>query len=398
MTSKATQLVHLGRHPEQHRGAVNTPVIRTSTILFEDYETYLSAETGESKTYLTAKDNRKKLVYGRHGTDTRHDLEATLAALDGMERTFLCPSGLGAITFAISAFVKPGDHVLVADTVYGPTRVYCANELKRLGVEVTFYDPTIGAGIENLFRASTKIIYVESPGSITFEVQDIPAIAEVAHRNGIVVLSDNTWATPLAPTPAGLGVDVIIHSLTKYASGHSDVLMGAVSAKGVLASRLEKHYKLLGLSVSPDDCYLVSRGLRTLEVRVRQQEKNGLKLAEWFAARPETRRVLHPALPTCPGHEFWKRDIGMSCGLFAAVIRPYSEAALAYMLDHMRFFAMGFSWGGYESLMIPLNPTNARTATKWAEDGILLRIHAGLESAEDLIEDLEEGFARLNAS
>lgn len=396
MTNKITQLVHLGRNPQVHAGAVNTPVVRTSTILFEDYETYLATETGESKTYLDTKKG-KQLTYGRHGTATRHDLEATLAALDGMERAFLCPSGLGAITFAISVFVKPGDHVLIADTVYGPTRVYCNHELKRLGVDVTFYDPMIGAGIDDLFRENTRLVYVESPGSITFEVQDVPAIAKAAHRNNAIVLADNTWATPLAPTPAGLGVDVIIHSLTKYVCGHSDVLMGAATASGNHAKTLEKHYKVIGFSVSPDDCYLISRGLRTLAVRVKQQEKTALQLAEWFAARPETQRVLHPAFKSCPGHEFWKRDIGMSSGLFAAIIKPYSQEELSSMLDNMQLFAMGFSWGGYESLLIPLNPTNARTATKWADDNVLLRVHAGLESVEDLIDDLEAGFARLNA-
>lgn len=387
MTDKRTQLVHLGRMPDAHKGAVNTPVIRTSTILFDSYTEFLAAESGESK----------KLSYGRHGTDTRHDLQDTLAALDDMEQAFLTPSGVSAITFALSAFLRPGDHVLMVDSVYGPTRMYCDRELKRLGIETTYYDPSIGAGIEDLFRETTRVVFVESPGSVTFEVQDIPALAEVAHRNNALVLADNTWATQLAPTPTGLGVDVIIHSLTKYINGHSDVLMGAVTAKGKNAKILERHYKIMGHAVSPDDCYLVSRGLRTLAVRLKEQEANGLKLAQWFAARPETLRVLHPAFESCPGHEFWKRDIGMSCGLFAVVVKPYSQEQLSRMLDNMKLFAMGFSWGGYESLMIPLDPTHFRTATKWAGDGVLLRIHAGLESADDLIADLEAGFARLNA-
>lgn len=386
MADKKTQLVHLGRYPAQHKGAVNTPTVRTSTILFDSHAEFLAAESGESK----------KLTYGRHGTDTKHDLEETLSVLDGMERTFLCPSGVSAITFALSAFLKPGDHVLMVDSVYGPTRMYCDRELKRLGIETTYYDPMVGAKIEDLFRETTRVVFVESPGSVTFEVQDVPAIAEVAHRNNAVVLADNTWATPLAPTPAGLGVDVIIHSLTKYACGHSDVLMGAVSASGSHAKTLEKHYKLMGLAVSPDDCYFVARGLRTLAVRVKEQEKNGLKLAQWFADRPETLRVLHPAMESCPGHEYWQRDIGMSCGLFAVVIKPTSQESLSIMLDNMRYFAMGFSWGGYESLLISLNPKHFRTATKWPEDGVLLRVHAGLEDVEDLIADLEAGFDRLN--
>jgi cysteine-S-conjugate beta-lyase len=387
MADKQTQLAHLGRHPRHHKGAVNTPVVRTSTILFDDYASYLASETGKAT----------GVTYGRHGTDTRHHLETTLATLDGMEKAFLLPSGVSAITFALSAFVQPGDHILMVDSVYGPTRLYCDRELKRLGVEVTYYDPLIGAGIEDLFRETTRLVFTESPGSVTFEVQDIPAIAKVAHRNNALVLEDNTWATPLAPTPAGLGVDVIIHSLTKYACGHSDVLMGGVTASGAAAKTLEKHYKLMGHAVSPDDCYFISRGLRTLAVRVKEQEQTALRLAEWFAARPETLRVLHPAFASCPGHEFWKRDIGQSCGLFAAVIKPYSEDSLANMLDNMKYFAMGYSWGGYESLLIPLNPAPFRTATRWPEDGVLLRVHAGLEAPQDLIEDLEAGFERLNA-
>jgi cystathionine beta-lyase len=388
MTRKNTQIAHLGRNPHLHAGAVNTPTIRTSTILFEDYAAYLAAESGETKA----------LTYGRHGTATRHDLEIALATLDGMEKTFLCPSGVSAITFAISALVQPGDHVLMVDSVYGPTRLYCDRELKRLGIETTYYDPTIGAGIEDLFRENTRLVFTESPGSITFEVQDIPAIADVAHRNHAIVLADNTWATPLAPSPAELGVDVIIHSLTKYVCGHSDVLMGAVSASGKLAKTLEKHYKITGMAVSPDDCYLMSRGLRTMAIRLKEQEKTALKLAEWFAARPETLQVLHPAFASCPGHEFWKRDIGMSCGLFAVTIKPYSEESLASMLNSMRFFGMGFSWGGFESLLIPLKPHLSRTVTKWPEDGTLLRIHAGLEDVDDLIDDLTAGFGRLNAA
>lgn len=387
MADKRTQLAHLGRQKGSHKGAVNTPVVRTSTILFDDYASYMAAEGGEAKT----------LTYGRHGTDTRHDLEATIATLDGMEKAFLTPSGVSAITFAISAFVQPGDHILMVDSVYGPTRLYCDRELKRLGVDVTYYDPMIGAGIEDLFCATTRVVFTESPGSVTFEVQDIPAIAKVAHRNNAIVLEDNTWATPLAPTPAGLGVDVIIHSLTKYACGHSDVLMGGVTASGAAAKTLTKHYKIMGHSVSPDDCYLIARGLRTLAVRVKEQEQTGLKLAQWFAERPETLRVLHPAFESCPGHEFWKRDIGMSCGLFAAVIKPHSQGVIANMMDGLKYFAMGYSWGGYESLLIPLNPKLFRTATDWPEDGVLLRVHAGLEAAEDLIADLEAGFERLNA-
>lgn len=392
MANRRTQLVHSGRHPEQHKGAVNTPVVRTSTILFKDYAEYDAAENG----YFRAGANEvRRHTYGRHGTDTRHDLEDQLAALAGAERTFLCPSGLSAVTFALMSVLKPGDHLLMVDTAYGPTRAFCDKELKRLGIDVTYYDPMAGAGIAHLFRETTRAVYVESPGSITFEVQDIPAIAEVAHRNNIAVLADDTWGTFLAPSVLGLGVDIAIQSLTKYAGGHSDILMGSVSASGAWVKQLERTYKLYGYSVSPDDCYLVQRGMRTLAVRLEQQEKNGLALAEWLRTHPKTQALLHPAFPSCPGHEHWKRDIGRSCGLFAIIVPPCTEAGLANLLDNMRYFAMGFSWGGYESLMIPLNPANARTATRWPHEGQLLRIHAGLEHVDDLIADLDAGLKRL---
>ncbi|MGB1539678.1 MAG: PLP-dependent transferase, partial [Rickettsiales bacterium] len=288
--------------------------------------------------------------------------------------------------------------VLVADTVYDPCRKYCDAELKRLGVAVTYYDPMAGDEIGSLFQPNTKAIYLESPGSMTFEVQDTRKLAEIAHQHGALVLADCTWATPLAPSPFSLGIDVNIQALTKYACGHADVLMGAITVKGKLAKQLETQYKHYGMNVSPDDCYLMLRGLRTLAVRVEQQEQTGLKLAEWFKARPETRRVLHPAFESCPGHAHWKRDIGRSCGLFSVIIDPYDKKALAAMFDGFKIFGMGFSWGGFESLLIALDPKSIRTAKPWVEEGVLLRIHAGLEAPEDLIAELEEGFKRLNAA
>lgn len=386
MTDKKTLLVHLGRHPENHRGAVNTPVVRTSTVIFDDYSGLQRAESGQEKN-----------SYGRYGTITRQDLEAQLAALEGTESSFLCPSGLGAIAFTLNSLLSPGEHVLIPDCAYGPTRAFCDKELKRLGIETTYYDPLVGSEIVNLTKENTKVIYLESPGSVTFEVQDTPAIVAVAKERGILTVADNTWATPLAPSPITLGVDAVIHAITKYICGHSDILMGVVNASGAVAKRLAQQHRLYGLHVSPDDCALVQRGLRTLAARVEAQEKSALKVAEWFAGRPETRRVLHPAFPSCPGHEAWKRDIGQSSGLFSVVLKPYSKEAVERMLNGLEYFAMGFSWGGYESLILPLNPKAYRTAVPWTEDGLLLRLHVGLESVDDLIADLEAGLNRLNA-
>lgn len=386
MVDKRTLLAHSGRHPHLHRGAVNTPVVRTSTVIFEDYSALLRAESGQEKN-----------SYGRYGTATRQDLEAQLAELEGMERSFLCPSGLGAIAFTLSAFLKPGDHVLMPDCVYGPTRTFCDRELARLNISTTYYDPLIGAAIASLMQENTRIVYVESPGSVTFEVQDIPAIAKVAHAGNALVVADNTWATPLAPSPVALGVDVIIHAITKYIGGHSDILMGCVNASGAHAQVLAQHHRLYGHHISPDDCALVQRGLRTLAVRLDAQEKTGLQIAEWFASRRETRKLLHPAFPDCPGHAEWKRDIGRSSGLFSVVLDAYPKESVARMMDGMEYFAMGFSWGGYESLMMPLHPKHYRTAVPWTDNGLLLRLQIGLESVEDLIADLDAGLKRLTA-
>lgn len=384
---KLTKLAIKGRASGDYAGAVNTPVIRTSTVLFDDFAECNAAMEGKAG----------KIAYGRHGTATRTHLQDFLAALDEADKTFLYPSGQAACAMALFSVLNPGDHLLMVDTAYDPVRKFCDSELKRLGIETTYYDPMAGAGIAQLMKPNTKAVYVESPGSVTFEVQDIPAIAEVAHKHGAAVIADNTWGTPLSPNLFDLGVDMVIHALTKYACGHADVLMGSVSARGDYVKKLDTVYKHYGFSISPDDCYLMQRGLRTLGARLAQQEATALTLAEWFKARPETIRLLHPAFASCPGHEFWKRDIGRSCGLFSVVIKPQSEKALAAMFDGMELFAMGFSWGGYESLMLRLNPERNRSAKPWTEEGTLLRLHAGLESPADLIADLEAGFKRMNA-
>lgn len=386
MTKKAkpeTIAVSAGRMSAEHFGTVNTPVYRTSTILHESYAS-LKAE------------DKARYSYGRIGTPTTESFERAVAELEGAARTVSVPSGLNAITTAILAIVSAGDHILVTDNVYGPTRRFCNSALKRLGVETTYFDPLIGAGIESLFQPNTCAVFCESPGSLTFEVSDIPAIAEVAHRHGAAVLMDNTWATPVYFPALLRGVDLSIQAATKYIGGHSDVMMGTISTSEAYAKRLETYVRDLGLFASPDDCFLALRGLRTLPVRLARHWGNGLVLARWLEQRPEVARVLHPALENDPGHALWKRDFTGACGLFGVVLKPVSEPKLAAFMDVLEYFGLGYSWGGYESLIIPAH--YVRTARKFEADGPLIRIHAGLENPEDLIADLENGFAQMEVA
>jgi cystathionine beta-lyase len=293
--------------------------------------------------------------------------------------------------------LSAGDHLLASDSIYGSMREFCDHELKRFGVEVTYYNPLIGEDIASLIKPNTKMIYCESPGSLTFEVQDIPAIAKVAHAHGAVVACDNTWATPLYMNAASLGADISIHACTKYIGGHSDLVMGLITCSKEYYPRLRRTFRNLGTAIGADEVYLAARGLRTLAVRLKQHQETGLILANWFKKRPEVTKVLHPALPDCPGHEFWKRDFTGASGLFSVLLKSYPQKALAAMMDNLKFFGMGFSWGGFESLMIPFKPV--RTASpSWGHEGICLRVHAGLEAPEDLIADLEDGFKRLNGA
>ena len=308
----------------------------------------------------------------------------------------LYPSGLAAVTSAILAFVRSGDHVLMVDTAYEPTRVFCELGLKKFGVETTYYDPTIGAGIAELMRDNTRVVFTESPGSLTFEVQDIPAIAAVAHEHGAKVLMDNTWGTPLLFHALDHGVDVVIHAATKYIVGHSDAMLGAAIANKASWDLLQRQSFVLGHCAAPDDAYLASRGLRTLGVRLKQHEANALKVAEWLEGRPEVSRVLYPALPSHPGHELWQRDFEGASGLFSIIMKGGDKAASTAMLDGLDLFKMGFSWGGFESLALPADPSENRSAVPWEAEGPLIRLHIGLEDPDDLIADLEKGLARFS--
>lgn len=378
-----TLLVTAGRNPPEHHGFVNPPVYHASTVL-----------------YPTAADmvaHRARYQYGRRGTPTSEALETAIRQLEGpgCAGVSLLPSGAAAVSTALLSVLSAGDHLLVTDSVYRPTRNFADTILKRFGVETTYYDPLIGAGIETLFKANTRAVFVEAPGSQTFEMQDIPAIAKAAHAHGAVVLMDNTWATPLYFRAFEKGVDLAIQAGTKYIGGHSDLMLGTVSANAATWPRLRETVQGAGLCVGPDDIYLGLRGLRTMGVRLERHQASALAVARWLQQRPEVLRVLHPALPGDPGYAIWRRDFLGSSGLFSIVLKPVSETAVHAFLNSLRLFGMGFSWGGYESLVILFDCTAYRTATRWTPGGPCLRFHIGLENVDDLIADLEQGFAAM---
>lgn len=383
---KETLLTVLGRAPQEHHGVVNSPVYRASTILFPTLAAFEAAEKS---------DGVEPLIYGRAGNPATRELEKALAEIDGADHAILTPSGESAILIVFTALLSKGDHVLVTDNVYGSARKLCKQEITRFGIEVTFFDPMI-EDITPLIKPNTKMIYCESPGSLTFEVQDVPKIAKIAHERGIAVALDNTWATPLFMCAAEKGADITIHSCTKYIGGHSDILTGLITCSKKYHTALRRTFRNFGICLGSEEVYLASRGLRTLAVRLKQHEQTALQLAQWLKKRPEVVKVLHPAFPECPGHEIWKRDFKGSSGLFSVLLKPYPRENLAAMLDNLEIFGMGFSWGGYESLIIPFKPE--RIAQKWDHDGIALRIHAGLENPDDLIADLKAGLERLSKS
>ena len=380
-----TQLVYLGRDPKRDCGSVNPPVHRTSTVIFPDYVTFRDYNEGKLSGFRS---------YGRYGSPTTDGLEEALAALEGADHAITTGSGLSAITTALLAFLNAGDHALFPDSIYGSGRDFITHELSRLGVEVELYDPTIGAGIKAHMKPNTKVVYCESPGSLTFEMQDIPAIAKVAHAGGAIVMADNTWATPLLQRPFDLGVDISIHSASKYIGGHSDLIMGVALCKAKHWPQLRRMHRNLGAATSGDNAYLALRGLRTIAVRLRQHEAHAIEVATWLQQVPEVKRVLFPALPSDPGHAIWKRDMTGACGLFAIELTDAKDEALSALIDGLQHFGVGFSWGGYESLIIGYKPHKMRKATRWSENTTLLRLHIGLEAPKDLISDLDAGFAR----
>jgi cystathionine beta-lyase len=379
-----TLLVTAGRDPHANFGFVNPPVYHGSTVLFPTAEKLIKRD----QIYL----------YGRRGTPTSDALEKALSKIHGGFGSKVVSSGLGAITTAFLSYLKSSDHILVSDSVYRPTRMFCDNMLAKFGVETTYYDPVIGDGIEALVRPDTRLIYTECPGSQSMEIQDIPAIVAVARKHGCLVATDNTWSTPVYFDAFGHGIDIVVQAGTKYVVGHSDVMIGSVTVTEALWPQLHAGFDLLGQCVGPDDIYLALRGLRTMGVRLAQHMRSGIAIAEWLDRRPEVDLVLHPALPSSPGHDIWKRDFSGASGLFSVVLKPVSEAALHAFLNHLELFGMGYSWGGYESLVVPFKPDAYRSATKWPHAGPALRFHVGLENVDDLKRDLAAGFERMAAA
>ena len=381
-----TRLVTSGRDTKAQKGFVNPPVFHGSTVLYPTAED-LHAHRGE-------------FTYGRHGSPTTKAFQEALMALEGPQcaGVGIVPSGLAAISTTLLSVLKAGDHILVVDNVYRPSRNFCNGMLARYGVETTYFDPLIGAGVDKLFKPNTRAVLVEAPGSQSFEMPDIRAIAEVAHARGALVIDDNTWATPLYHRSLEQGVDISMQAATKYIGGHSDIMFGTISANAKAWPMIAEGIRLLGVCAGPDDVFLALRGLRTLSVRLAQHHRSGLDMARWLASRPEVARVLHPGLDTDPGHAIWKRDFTGASGLFSIVLKPAPQQAVDTMLNTLKLFGMGFSWGGFESLAIPFDCNASRTATKWAPGGPTLRLHIGLENVDDLKADLDRGFAALKAA
>ena len=373
-----TRLAHGGHNPRDFHGFVNPPVVHASTVLFPNTETMVNRS--------------QRYVYGTRGTPTTDALEAAVNELEGAAGTICLPSGLAAVTIPLLAFLNAGDHILITDSVYNPTRRFADTMLIRLGVEVEYYDPLIGAGIEALMRPNTKVVFTESPASNTFEMQDIPAIAEVAHRQDAIVMMDNTWATPLFFKPLDFGVDISIHAATKYPSGHSDLLYGLVSANEKHFPALREAFLTMGCCAAPDDTYMLLRGLRTMGIRLQRHQDSALAIAQWLQGQKGVARVLHPALPSDPGHALWKRDFRGASGLFGVVLDGGGDKASHAFLDALEIFGLGYSWGGYESLAVQAWLSD-RVIAKGPVEGPVIRLQIGLEDVDDLIADLEKGLA-----
>ncbi|MBU1173883.1 MAG: cystathionine beta-lyase [Alphaproteobacteria bacterium] len=379
-----TILTHGGRNPADHFGFVNTPVYRGSTVLFPT----LDAIEGRTQPY----------GYGRTGNPSTTDVEAVVTALEGAAGTRLAPSGLSAITTALMSVVGSGDDILVTDSAYEPTRNVCNTVLGRMGVSTRYYDPRIGAGIADLIGPDTKAVFVESPGSLTFEIQDLPAIADAAHKVGAKVLIDNSWATPLYFKPLELGADMVIHAGTKMFVGHSDAMSGTISANAATFEQLAATHRAMGICAAPDEAYLIARGLRTLSIRMQEHRRRALDIASWLEGQDGVAAVLHPALESHPDNALFRRDFSGSGSLFSVLLEPAPREAVAALVDNMRVFGMGYSWGGYESLILPTKPGRVRTAVPWVAEGNLLRLHIGFEDVDDLKADLSDGLERYRAA
>ena len=377
----ATKLVTAGRDPAAQHGFVNTPIYRGSTVLYPDAETFLKRAA--------------RYTYGTKGTPTTEALETAWTELTGAAGTVLLGSGLAAIALALMSCMRAGDHLLVTDSVYRPTRTFCDGILKRFGVETTYYDPLLGADIVREFKPNTRAVFTEAPGSLSFEMQDIPAIAQAAHARGAIVLMDNTWATPLFFSAHTHGVDLAIDAGTKYLSGASDLLLGLISANERCWKDLRTTFETTAFCAGPEDVFLALRGLRSLRVRLMHQQESALTVARWLAERPEVARVLHPALESDPGHAIWKRDFTGASSLFSIILKPMPDTAAHALINALKLFGIGASWGGFESLAIPFDCRPFRTATPWNVEGPAIRFHIGLEDVGDLIDDLERGFAAM---
>ncbi len=391
----ATKVVHLGRNPKEQGWMVNPPIYQTSTIVFPTLKDLHYAERGYA-------DNNKvkpyELKYGRYGTQSNFVLEKAIANLENGYNSFVTASGAAAINTALVAFLQQGDHLLIVDNVYSPTRGFADKFLKKLGVETTYYAPdTTAEQMKKLIKKNTKVIFMESPGSLSFEMQDIPAICKLAKKRGVVTIVDNSWASGIYFKPLNCGADVSVMALTKYINGHSDVMMGAITIRKKHFKVMYEAFRYMAATAAPFSCYLVQRGFRTTKLRMDHCFKVAVELAKWLEQRPEVEKVLYPALPTDPNYQLWKRDFTGAAGLFSIILdKKYSNEALARMVNKLDYYSMGYSWGGYESLILPINPDSVRTATKWQySNRTCLRINVGLEDIEDLKSDLAAGFERL---
>ena len=390
---EATKIIHAGRNPSEQGWMVNPPIYQTSTIVFPKLKDFLYAERGYSNNDLV---EPYELKYGRYGTQTNFALEKAIAEIEGGYNSFVVSSGAASINTALIAFLKAGDHLLVVDNVYSPTRGFADKFLKKFGIETTYFNPLIGAEIVNLIKPNTKVIFMENPGSLTFEIQDVAAICKIAKKHNIITVLDNSWASGIYFKPLEHGVDISVTALTKYINGHSDVMMGSITVQEKHFLVMYEAFRYMAVTAAPFSSYMVQRGLRTVKIRMDHCSKSALEMAKWLEKRSEVEKIFYPALESDSNHKLWKRDFTGAAGIFSIVLdRKYSHASLAKMVDHLHYYGMGYSWGGYESLILPFE-IDKRAAMKWKySDRTCLRINIGLEDVEDLKSDLEAGFKRL---